>query len=72
MQRKVYTTGDVAEICQVSPRTVSSWFDKGLIEGYRIPGSRDRRIPHDSLIKFMTDHKIPIPEDLQNGQEAKS
>ena len=23
----VYTTGDVARICQVAPRTVSKWFD---------------------------------------------
>ena len=58
----VLTTGEVAKICNVAPRTVSQWFDKGLLNGYRIPGSKDRRIPIDELAHFMTAHNIPIPE----------
>jgi len=58
----VLTTGDVANICNVAPRTVSKWFDKGLLNGYRIPGSKDRRIPIDELARFMAAHRIPIPE----------
>ena len=42
---KVFTTGQVAKICKVAPRTVSKWFDSGRLKGYRIPGSQDRRIP---------------------------
>ena len=44
---KVFTTGQVAKICKVAPRTVSKWFDSGRLKGYRIPGSQDRRIPRD-------------------------
>ncbi|HUV40694.1 MAG TPA: helix-turn-helix domain-containing protein [Sedimentisphaerales bacterium] len=58
----VLTTGDVANICNVAPRTVSQWFDKGLLTGYRIPGSRDRRIPIAELAQFMAAHRIPIPK----------
>lgn len=58
----VYTTGDVARICQVAPRTVSKWFDTGRLKGYRIPGSLDRRIPRDSLIEFMRSHGMPLGE----------
>jgi len=36
---KVFTTGQVAKICKVAPRTVSKWFDSGRLKGYRIPGS---------------------------------
>ena len=43
--KNVLTTGDVAKICNVAPRTVSKWFDSGQLKGYRIPGSKDRRIP---------------------------
>ena len=43
--KKVFTTGQVAKICKVAPRTVSKWFDSGRLRGYRIPGSQDRRIP---------------------------
>jgi CheY-like chemotaxis protein len=58
----VYTTGDVARICQVAPRTVSKWFDTGRLKGYRIPGSLDRRIPRESLVEFMRSHGMPLGE----------
>jgi excisionase family DNA binding protein len=57
---KVFTTGQVATICRVAPRTVSKWFDRGELKGYRIPGSQDRRIPREFLIKFMKDHGMPL------------
>lgn len=56
----VLTTGQVAEICQVAPRTVSKWFDSGELKGYRVPGSKDRRIPVDDLIRFMRRHGMPL------------
>ena len=59
-KKDVLTTGDVARICNVAPRTVSKWFDTGKLRGYRIPGSRDRRIPADQLIKFMRAHGMPL------------
>jgi len=58
--RNVLTTGDVARICNVAPRTVSKWFDSGQLKGYRIPGSKDRRIPVDELVRFMKVHNMPL------------
>ncbi|MHC4637168.1 MAG: helix-turn-helix domain-containing protein [Planctomycetota bacterium] len=58
--KDVLTTGDVAKICHVAPRTVSKWFDSGQLKGYRIPGSKDRRIPVDELIRFMKLHNMPM------------
>ena len=52
--KKVFTTGQVAKICKVAPRTVSKWFDSGRLRGYRIPGSQDRRIPREHLLRFLT------------------
>lgn len=60
MQKDVFTTGEVARICSVAPRTVSKWFDTGQLKGYRIPGSKDRRIPRDQLLRFMRAHGMPI------------
>jgi excisionase family DNA binding protein len=57
--RNVLTTGDVARICNVAPRTVSKWFDSGQLKGYRIPGSKDRRIPLNELIRFMKANNMP-------------
>lgn len=58
----ILTTGDVARICQVAPRTVGKWFDSGRLKGYRVPGSQDRRIPRDNLIEFMRAHRMPLGE----------
>ncbi len=55
----ILTTGEVAKICKVAPRTVSKWFDSGQLRGYRIPGSKDRRIPKNELLIFMDKHGIP-------------
>jgi len=57
--RDILTTGEVARICKVAPRTVSKWFDCGELGGYRIPGSKDRRIPLGELLVFMDKHGIP-------------
>ncbi len=67
---KVFTTGQVAKICKVAPRTVSKWFDSGRLKGYRIPGSQDRRIPRDCLIKFLKEHGMPLG-DLEDETLAK-
>ncbi len=67
---KVLTTGQVAKICKVAPRTVSKWFDSGKLKGYRIPGSQDRRIPQEFLIKFLKEHGMPLGE-LENETMAK-
>ena len=58
--KNVLTTGEVAKICNVAPRTVSKWFDNGQLKGYRIPGSKDRRIPVSELIRFMKVHNMPM------------
>ena len=62
--KKVLTTGDVAEICNVAHRTVSKWFDGGMLGGYRIPGSQDRRIPVESLLEFMDANNLPKESPL--------
>ena len=58
----IYTTGQIAKICKVAPRTVSKWFDSGRLRGYRIPGSQDRRIPREHLINFLKEHGMPLGE----------
>ena len=67
---KVFTTGQVAKICKVASRTVSKWFDSGRLKGYRIPGSENRRIPREYLIKFLKEHGMPLG-DLEDEAMAK-
>lgn len=60
----VLTMGDVAKICKVASRTAQKWVDKELLNGYRIPGSRDRRVPIPELVRFMKEHGMPVPKRL--------
>ena len=60
--KEVLTTGQVAKLCNVTIRTVIKWFEKGHLEGYKIPGSRDRRFPRDKVVRFMKEHGFPLGE----------
>lgn len=60
--KKCFTTGQVAKMCHVTPRTVSKWFDTGRIKGYVIPGGRDRRIPREDLVRFLHEYGIHVSE----------
>jgi two-component system, OmpR family, response regulator len=57
--KKVFTTGEAAEICKVSQQTIIRCFDSGRLQGFRVPGSRFRRIPRDELLRFMRENDIP-------------
>jgi len=65
--KNVYSTGEAAEICKVSQQTIIRCFDTGKLKGFRVPGSRFRRIPRDSLIKFMRENSIPL-DMLDSGR----
>ena len=58
--KELFTTGEAAEVCKVSQQTIIRCFDSGRVEGFRVPGSRFRRIPRQNLIKFMRENKIPL------------
>ena len=65
--KTVFTTGEAAQICKVSQQTISRCFDSGQLKGFRVPGSRFRRIPRDLLYKFMRENGIPT-DALESGK----
>ena len=66
--KELFTTGEAAEICRVSQQTIIRCFDSGRLEGFRVPGSRFRRIPRESLMKFMKGNSIPL-DGLETGKK---
>ncbi len=58
--KKVFTTGEAAKVCKVSQQTIIRCFDSGRLNGFRVPGSRFRRIPREELIRFMRSNEIPL------------
>jgi excisionase family DNA binding protein len=67
MAKTVFTTGEAAKICKVSQQTIIRCFDSGQLKGFRVPGSRFRRIPRDVLYKFMKENGIPT-DALESGK----
>ena len=65
--KDLFTTGEAAEICRISQQTIIRCFDAGRLEGFRVPGSRFRRIPRQSLVKFMKENKIPL-DAIESGK----
>lgn len=53
LTKQSLTTGDIALICEVAPRTVSKWIDGGVLKGKKLPMSNDRRVERSDLIAFM-------------------
>lgn len=65
--KTVYTTGEAAKICKVSQQTIIRCFDSGQLRGFRVPGSRFRRIPREALYRFMKENSIPT-DALESGK----
>jgi excisionase family DNA binding protein len=66
--KTVFTTGEAAKICKVSQQTIIRCFDNGSLKGFRVPGSRFRRIPREQLYSFMRDNGIPT-DALESGKK---
>ena len=47
----------------VSPSTVLSWIDKGLLPAFRTPGGH-RRVDPAALVEFLRAHQMPVPRAL--------
>lgn len=68
------TTGDVAIMLRVAPRTIGVWMDMGKLIGYRLPPMRggeqhiksggDRRFQVEDVMKFVRNNKLPVPREL--------
>jgi len=67
--KTVFTTGEAAKICKVSQQTIIRCFDSGQLKGFRVPGSRFRRIPREALYRFMKENSIPT-DALESGRRS--
>jgi two-component system, OmpR family, response regulator len=67
--KQIFTTGEAADICKISQQTIIRCFDSGRLKGFRVPGSRFRRIPREELLRFMRENNIPT--DLLEGGKKR-
>tara|TARA_R100000329_G_C7456104_1_gene160617 strand:+ start:219 stop:494 length:276 start_codon:yes stop_codon:yes gene_type:complete len=53
MARQFLTTGEIAEVCDLSQQTIIRQIDRGFIKGFKIPGSSHRRASVDTVREWM-------------------
>src|SRR5688572_3908051 len=61
---RLLTSGIAARFAGVAAKTVCDWIDSGRLKGYRLPGSKDRRVSPVDLLRFLREHGWPVPRRL--------
>lgn len=70
MPEKIYTTYQIGKFCQVNIRTVIRWIETGKLKAYSTPGGH-RRVKWSDLITFLTQNRMPIPQELEEAKRKK-
>jgi len=60
---KNLSTFAIAQMLHVDPGSVANWIDQGLLNAHRTPGGH-RRVASEDLVRFLREHKMPIPAEL--------
>ncbi|MBP6343623.1 MAG: response regulator [Candidatus Omnitrophica bacterium] len=63
MNKNTLTTYEIAEHCQVTPRTAIQWINEGKLKAFRTPGNHSR-VTHDEFLNFLRKFEIPVPEQF--------
>lgn len=63
---RLYTSTDVAKLCQVDTKTIHNWVDRGHIPSFRTPG-RHLRFRLADVEAFLRKHGYPVPAELPSG-----
>ena len=68
--RELFGTTEIARICCVSTRTAAKFIDSGLLQGWRVPGSKTRRTSRKLLVQFLAEHGMPAIDEPQSVAES--
>lgn len=63
--KQTFTTGEIAQYCGVTFRTVIRWVERGRLKAYELPGRGDRRIEAPDFVAFLVENKMPVPDELK-------
>ncbi|MBF0533092.1 MAG: response regulator [Candidatus Omnitrophica bacterium] len=65
MENRPLTTGEIAEYCHVTYRTVLKWVEDGKLKAYRTPGHHSR-VEVKNFIEFLRTYNMPVPLNFQS------
>lgn len=58
-KKRFVTTGEIAKICEVSPKTVIAWIERKQLRSFRI-GRGPRKVTLADLYDFLVSRSFPI------------
>ena len=64
MNKRALTTYDIAEYCQVTPRTAIQWINENKLKAYRTPGNHSR-VAIEEFLSFLVKYNMPVPPELR-------
>ncbi len=60
LTKEVFTTFEVAKICNANITSIKNWIDQGELKSFRTPGGH-HRIPREVVDAFLRRHNMPNP-----------
>ncbi len=66
---KSFSSGEVAKMCDVTPRTIIRWIEAGRLKAFKLPGRGNNRIAEHDLLDFLANNAIPVPNNLLSHAE---
>ncbi len=66
MYKNTLTTYEIAQHCQVTPRTVIQWINEGKLTAYRTPGNHSR-VSIEEFVSFLKKYNMPIPKEFESA-----
>ncbi len=67
--KEFLTTGEAAQLVNISRSTISRNFDKGLFQGKKNPITGERMISRESLIAFLKQYNLPFDALIQEKKK---
>jgi excisionase family DNA binding protein len=61
--KEIFTTFEVAKMCNVDITTVINWVNTGKLTAYKTPGGH-RRIRRNDFVDFLKKFDLPVPRGL--------
>jgi len=70
MNKTALTTYEIADHCQVTPRTVIQWINDGKLKAYRTPGNHSR-VQKEDFLGFLKKYHMPLPVEVVSNTNEK-
>ena len=59
------STGQIAELLSLTPRTIQRYINKGVLKAHKLPGRGNNRVSINDFAQFCEEHAMPFPKEIE-------